>query len=806
MARNTRQTDEKRAADANKKASNLDKAITKFMGFADPSYEPIQDIVDRNDRFQKVLNQQNDIIHGISGGSVVDFMQMLQNDPMTRSSQYGNRRVMTDANQMDITRQLKQSSGDLYGYFQDIYSNKFVEMADLEFIRKFIPALGEAVSTTQDAIVASDSLNGTISRTIDFDSSVSETIRNQTMKEIEKIEKDLKLQKKIKNVIVKNTLVSGTYYIYAIPYNDLFENYSRERAEAVATGTGQQFGKITESSTFEDFVSGEDFQVKLDADSVVESLMSGEDPSDKMENKKKYKEFVSSIQEHLSTVKIIDSPVLEDLLLDTRSLDKGAMEASGKQVTVNDPSYVGVYTKYFGKTPITGVNDAGVVNTNKGVEINAEHGFGQTGTYVKYINPRNMIPIKLMDETVGYYYVAVRKSNGGTQNQTMSRNGTPMINTQSVLGSGSNNTIFSTVNLTDAKRTAVVDTIIQAMTQQIVRRFNKKFVIANSNFKKVIADCINYNGYMDNEYHIQFIPAQYVIEFKVNEDENENGVSMLQNSLFPAKLLLSLMVSRLLNYLNKSADKTLVYLAKGPIDVHTGNQVQRVIRNIQETQITFSDLLSTNMVFSKFGRNQNMIIPNSRSGKRLAEFETQEGMQVDMSPEYENKLEQMAILGTGVPSVIMEYIGQSDFAKGFETGNIKFASHIASYQMDFETPLTEFYQKLVENSELSDSVKDAVRNKFEFHFPRPKVLAVSNNSENLGNLQTLMQALISIYYGEDTQSIPKYEQKKTKFMQLAARKYAPYINWDEFDDFFKKANLEVDENKVNQETNRSSGV
>ena len=43
-------------------------------------------------------------------------------------------------------------------------------------------------------------------------------------------------------------------------------------------------------------------------------------------------------------------------------------------------------------------------------------------------------------------------------------------------------------------------------------------------------------------------------------------------------------------------------------------------------------------------------------------------------------------------------------------------------------------------------------------------------------------------------------------MQLAARKYAPYINWDEYDDFFKKANLEVDENKVNQETNRSSGV
>ena len=800
MAKSSKR-DDKRAVEANKKASNLDKAINKFIGFADPSYQPIKDITDRSDRFQQVLNAQNEIIHGVSGGSVVDFTQMLQNDPTTRNSSYGTRKAVVNPNSIDITKQLKQSSGDLYGYFQDIYSNKFLEMADLEFIRKFIPALGEAVSTTQDAIVASDDMNGTISRTIDFDSSVSPAEQDQVMKEIEKIERELKLQKKIKNVIVKNTLVSGTYYVYAISYNDLFENYSKERAEAIASGSGQKFAAANESALNLEGKESETFRVTIDTKSTMESLMDGELITDTKDQKKLYTEFLNTLSNHLPTVTVVDSPILEDLIVDKKSI--GIMESSG-MMTVNDPSYTGIYTKYFGKTPIEGIPDAGVVNTAKGESIRAEKNFGQTGTYVKYINPRNMIPIKLMDEIVGYYYVAVKKSNGGTQNQTMSRNGSTTLNTQSILGSGSNNTVFSSVNLTDAKRTAVVDNIVSSMTQQIINRFNKKFVIANSNFKKVIADCINYNGYMDNEYHIQFIPAQYVVEFKVNEDENENGVSMLQNSLFPAKLLLSLMVSRMLNYLNKNADKTIVYLAKGPIDIHTGNQVQRVIRNIQETQITFSDLLSTNMVFSKFGRNQNMIIPNSRSGKRLAEFETQEGMNVDMNPEYENKLEQMAILGTGVPSVIMEYIGQSDFAKGFETGNIKFASHIASYQIDFEASLTEFYQILLENSELSDTIKDRIRGKFTFRFPRPKVLTVSNNSENLQNLQTLMQTLIQIYFGEDTSSVPQFEKKKTKFMQLAAKKYAPYINWDDFDEMYKNAIMGVDETQEAQDANRAT--
>lgn len=804
MARSSRKSDEKNVAEANAKASSLDKAINKFMGFADSSYQPIQDINDRADRFQRVLNAQNEIIHGVSGGSVVDFTQMLQNNPMTRGSQYGSRKAVVNPNAVDITKQLKQSSGDLYGYFQDIYSNKFLEMADLEFIRKFIPALGEAVSTTQDAIVASDNMNGNISRTIDFDSSVAPAERDQVMKQIEKIEDELNLQKKIRNVIVRNTLVSGVYYVYAISYNDLFENYSQERADAVASGSGQKFlSNAYESTTgaFDFKGTMESFRIDLNKDSIMETLLDGELKSDENSNKKLYGEFYNALQDHVSKVTVINSPILEDLMYDKESMS--VMESNG-MMSVNDPSYVGIYTKYFGKTPIEGIPDAGVVNTSKATAPKAEKNFGLTGTYVKYIDPKNLIPIKLMDEIVGYYYVAVKKANGGTQNQTMSRNGTPVINTQSILGSGSNNTVFSSVNLTDAKRTAVVDNIISAMTQQIIKRFSKKFVIANSNFKKVIADCINYNGYMDNEYHIQFIPAKYIIEFKVNEDENENGVSMLQNSLFPAKLLLSLMVSRMLNYLNKSADKTIVYLAKGPIDVHTGNQVQRVIRNIQETQITFSDLLSTNMVFSKFGRNQNMVIPNSKSGKRLAEFETQEGMNVDMNPEYENKLEQMAILGTGVPSVIMEYIGQSDFAKGFETGNIKFASHVAAYQMDFEDSLTDLYQVLVDNSELSDELKDRVRGKFKFNFSRPKVLTVSNNSENLQNLQTLMQSIIQIYFGEDTSAIANYEQKKTRFMQIAARKYAPYINWDEFDEFYNKAKLDVDENKNKQDAERAS--
>ena len=178
--------------------------------------------------------------------------------------------------------------------------------------------------------------------------------------------------------------------------------------------------------------------------------------------------------------------------------------------------------------------------------------------------------------------------------------------------------------------------------------FNSKFVSKNAEFKKMIAYCVIAHGLTDQDYNIQFIPADDIVEFTVNENEEGFGESVLTDSLFPAKLLLSMIVCRMLNYINKTGNKTIAHIYKGPIGTFTSNQVNRVIRDLQEQNVTFNDLLSPNLVFNKFNRDGNISLPTTKNGTKLVEFETQEGQQIDMSPEYEKELENMAILGTGV--------------------------------------------------------------------------------------------------------------------------------------------------------------
>ena len=123
----------------------------------------------------------------------------------------------------------------------------------------------------------------------------------------------------------------------------------------------------------------------------------------------------------------------------------------------------------------------------------------------------------------------------------------------------------------------------------------------------MIADCIVANGLVDNDYMIQFIPVDNVIEFKCNEDENGKGESILSDALFPAHLLLSIVICKLLNYINKGGNKTIAHISGGKVNKSMTNQVNRVLRDLQAGNVVFTDLLSSTAVFSKITRDQKYL-------------------------------------------------------------------------------------------------------------------------------------------------------------------------------------------------------
>jgi hypothetical protein len=265
----------------------------------------------------------------------------------------------------------------------------------------------------------------------------------------------------------------------------------------------------------------------------------------------------------------------------------------------------------------------------------------------------------------------------------------------------------------------------------------------------------------------------------------------------------------MLNYINKTGNKTIAHIHKGPINTFTSNQINRVIRDIQEQSITFNDLLSPNLVFNKFNRDGNIAIPTAKNGNRLVEFETQEGQSIDMNPDYEEKLENMAILGTGVPSVIMEYVNSADFAKQIVSAQIKYAGRVSTIQGDLEEPTTELYRIICKNSSMSDDCKRICDQSLEVKLPRPKVVVNGNNGDYVRNVVETAEAIADVALGRDSVSNPEMMKNgqviKEQVMYSIVKDNSPFIDWDGIDAIINQIKIKYTNPPKNDEQSSDMG-
>ena len=768
-----------------KQVNALDTVAKKLLGTMDNSFKERTLLTKQDAKVQQILSDELNFSRGVAGGSIVDFASSMVN----KSTKNRN----GEAPEVDIMALFTKDVGDIYGYFQDMYKNRYIEISDLKFISKFIPAIGEAVKTTLDNIVSADDISDAVSRKYVFTSNMTETEQQQVTAELQRIEKEEKLLKKLKNIVYRKALVSGMSYVYHIPYSELFAEYDKRiksgvlNPDSILANTNQDTSILKSRQTKSGFnlnnpkkatESTEALQPDgicwtIVNESQIESAIDGMSYLSKEEKLYVKKSFEGA---NFATITMVDDIYIEEAL-------EGIMELNKMADSYVPPAYSSLYG---GVGELSDSLPDGTHSAGGSTRIGK---YKIAGTYLQFIDAKNVIPIRVYNQVLGYYYIHSQSAARRAKQKTTA-NTTRETNITSIGAS-----IFSSANMTEKKKEQVITDIIDTIADGILSNFNTKFVTKNAEHKKLIADCLIANGIINNEYQIQFVPVEYMTAFTINEDEHGNGESILLDALFPAKLLLSLLISKLLTYMNKSGNKTIAYVGRGPADVNNTNQAQRVIRMMQEANITFNDLLSTNLVFSKFTRDSNIQIPRARNGDRLIELETQEGQQVDLRPEMEDWLEKMAIMGTGVPSVIMEYTDAADYAKSLTTANIKFAGRVASLQSDLEDATTDLYKMLIQGSSLSDELKVKAINGFSFKLPRPKVLVNANNADFLQTIFQTAQTVADIRLGQNNEALGEENKDapkiRTEFIKKIVIDNTPFFDWDSIEKLYEQSVIDV---------------
>lgn len=641
--------------------------------------------------------------------------------------------------------------GSIFSIFEERFKNKLLLFHDLEIICDQLPELREAVYTTRDDIVASDDLGSDISRSLTFTTDLSEDEKyDNQISEVKELEREYGLQYMIREHIVPKTLTYGEYYVYIIPEQKLFENTQRNKMGKTvgATLESYQLNNIYESLNIDKKGEFKDFKTDEIAYYVSENIK------------------INNMDVPLPLLESENMVGVSKDLADFNSLNTLLKNAKKKKNKKEDKDI----------SMTLGFSD-GVKSSNK-----IDNWDGVKGCYIKLLDPKKVIPVKLLNYTIGYYYI----------------NDTDMA----ITGHNCRSQAFRFGSLIDqvANKTASQKNIITNIAQSIVKSFDKKYLEDNQEFKELIINALQYNDMYKRKLHFQFIPADHMCRFSVNEDETGFGQSMLYKSLFYAKLYLSLLVFNMITHLTKSQDTLVTYVKTSGIDKNVANKTMSIARQMKSKQIGIGDLMDYSSIYSKMGTGRDLYIPEGESGERGLSWDVIQGQDVNMQNELMEQLKESFINGTGVPSVIMNYINEADFAKTLVMANAKQLRRVMMYQDCLNEDITYMYQKIMiycTDMDMDDILA------FNFRFQRPKTLPNNNLVDIIGYGDQLLDFFEKSIFGQYTEETPELNLQKDGFRRNMARKVLSMLPWETVDEVMDEVRMDTLKKQLEKGSNNN---
>jgi len=706
----------------------------------------------RERELERISNEIDDVIYDdikeftkYTGDDISVFLVKLFNEQDRENSLRNNPKSMEEIFS-------DESGSGIFSFFYERYKNQNLLYEDLNIICNQLFELKEALNTTRDAIVSADDLSSYVSCSLTFKNQETGNEDKLGLRDtVENIQKKFQLLQKLKDHIIPNTLQYGKYYVYTIPYSKLYQQYTEKKQRS------EQRIKYTLEAVTDEFVKS--FREESDLKNV--------NLADLKKTFNNVLENIEVVNDDIPLPLVLEGANDLDTLFGTDSPFRKMADKISKDSIKKNESSASMYA-----------------DGTKELK-DSEKDFSMfNDCYIKLIDPRRMIPIKILDHTIGYYYVHQVATE-------VSR--TPFSQT-------------IRANFTFGTPKDLETNFLSKITDKIVKAFNKKFLEENHKFKELILNSLIYNDIYKKDLRFQFIPVDYVTEFHVNRNEEGEGQSIIMPSLFYAKLYLALLIFKMVTIISRSNDTRVYYVRSSGIDANIANKIQEIARSIRERQINFMDLLNYNSMISKIGHAKDIFMPIGRSGERGIDFDILSGQDVQLNTELMELLRTAYINSTGVPSVIMEYINQADYARTLVMANAKFLRRVISYQMDFNNCTTELYKKILRFT--SSTIDDDIIESFEFKLMPPKSLNNTNMSDIVSNADVVINMLIKAMTGEQSEQTEFDNKLKDILYRNLAKEVLPMLPWNRAEEIFRDAFVEatsLTENKKNRPESDNSG-
>lgn len=645
-----------------------------------------------------------------------------------------------------------------------------------DLICKYLPKLLDALEIKRDNVLSSDNfskefINPKSSRTnkVDLEKFSSNTSKLERVYDISDF-----FEKTYMNVSKY-----GEDFIYVVPYHAAFERVIRRSTSYRRNNARLEQFSLYESHSgveciSEGYVDGKEFGEYKSSIESVKGKFNSQDYNNSFKG--------HSVNLHFNDSGVINEAINERIVIENKQ-DLAMFESLSSvfESTIGSDSELMKQYKEIDKenNKLSNVATDGLIipdNLNidaKKIDKNI------LGAVVERLPRENVIPIYITDKIcMGYYYLEFKED-------------------QSACGYCGGHHVNSTNGLTNSMNLAYdmsedqQELAIRFIASRMSASIDTHFINANKDLKEEIYAILRYNEKFDicrsNDIGVTFIPAEDIVHcyFDFNE-KTHRGISDLEKSVVPAMLYILLYLTDIIGKISRSNDKR-IYYVKQNVETNVARTMMNVVQQIKKGNMGMRQIESMNNILNVVGKYNDFIIPLGPSGDPPISFEVMNGQDIQTPTDIMEKMEELAVTGTGIPFEMLNSIYQQDFAVRFSMSNAKLLKHINTRQRAVSKFFSKIYTKIY-NYEFNEN-----NSYITIMLPPPLFLVMQNNQQIIDNVTSQADKIIEIELANEEDDV------KTEFKKIYVRNHlSTYIDFNSIERFKNAAKVAVETNKVPQ--------
>ena len=620
-------------------------------------------------------------------------------------------------------------------------------LKDYEIIKRCIPQIHKVITSLKNNIISPDAM-ATSAIGIEVPSSVEKHDKEKIYDLIEKYKLNDKLSR-----WVMNYLIAAVQYVTVVPYSHipdmlLGNNNLSECIEYLENDLGAP-KKLSEYATSSHMsIINESVDLEYYEDDYIKDV--GSDNS--------LKKFTlnpnvlnEAIDECIDNIEFIDGGInyfkravlneavsIENKLNNDKSMKTVINNLRKKSKIINAHTY----DLYDGM-----IDEKTVEDIRKKVDFR--------GCHIEELSPSRVIPFRLRNTTIGYFYVEdiVSKSTNVNKNNNLS----------SIMDK-INASVYMKNNTEDPVKKLETG-IIGTITQKLIEAINPRFIKDNYEDIEIIYEFVRVNELYNSNKRVVFFHPDDICEF------NREDGSIMKNCMFLAKLYILTLLSNVLTNVTKGSDRNIHYVKVG-LTTDIEGHVNSAIRAIKQGQIRYSDIGTINEIFNIVGSNTDVFMPVSIDNDRPIETETISGQTVDMNNDFLESLLKSIVKSFGVPSSVIDDFESVDFAKTIAMSNMDMAKAVLDAQNEINDPLTKLVRHIVSYEYPEFTFIDDIQAKLN----PPSIILFEINKERIDSISQMANSLAEVLLPPDSQET--LEQKRIRLFKLEYfKKNMPTLDW-----------------------------